>query len=308
MQMTNDKDLAIVIPAVKRKFLAAALDAIAAQTCYRFHVYVGDDNSPENLYNVVQPYKEQFPLTYHQFPDNIGSRSVVEHWHRCIQLTKGENWIWVFSDDDLMCPDCVQAFYDAVESTKSLFDLYRFNCQIIDMEGKAVTEVSRYPTLQSSSEFLNGRLRYEFHSYIVNCVFSRRVYEKYKGFVDLEAAWGSDDATWTLYGQEKGIYTLEKGLVQWRTSSLNISGNRHDPRNRQLKYQGTAQFLIWAYDWARRNNVALDDKMVMRWYLTMLHCIGYRNRFWPYIGGRPFRTIFWRKSPVFQYRLLTQAQ
>ena len=51
--MTRQNNLAIVIPAYKATFLAAALDSIAAQTCRDFTLYIGDDCSPNNLGDIL---------------------------------------------------------------------------------------------------------------------------------------------------------------------------------------------------------------------------------------------------------------
>ena len=58
MIMANQNKLAIVIPAYKSTFLAAALDSIAAQTCQDFTLYIGDDCSPNNLEEIVGRYRE----------------------------------------------------------------------------------------------------------------------------------------------------------------------------------------------------------------------------------------------------------
>lgn len=306
MSCSNKQDLAIVIPAFKSKFLAATLESIAAQTCHSFHVYIGDDNSQENLFEIIRLYSDRLPLTYQRFSENLGGKSVVSHWHRCVEMTGEEPWIWLFSDDDIMTPDCVANFYTALEDVGENFDLFRLNCAIIDSENKPLTGHSNYPLLQSSAEFIKARFAYQYHSYLVNYIFSRKVYNRNKGFVELPAAWGSDDATWILYGQEKGIYTVPRGVVHWRQSSYNISGNRTDARNRRQKYRGTTQFLKWAYQWAKQHKVEIDDQLVLHWYLTLLRSLGFRNRFWPYLLGKPFRRHFWKKNRRLQVHFLAK--
>ena len=97
-----NNQLSIVIPAYKATFLPAALDSIAAQTCQNFTLYIGDDNSPHNLENIVNRYKDEINLVYHRFDANLGGNDLVAQWERCISLTQGEPYIWLFSDDDVM--------------------------------------------------------------------------------------------------------------------------------------------------------------------------------------------------------------
>lgn len=298
-----DPKLAIVIPAYKLTFFDKTLKSILSQTNKNFTLYIGDDNSPEDLYSVVKNYEAVLNIVYRRFEGNIGSISVVQHWNRCVAMTKLEEWIWLFSDDDIMSEDCVELFYQAIEKTSGGYDLYRFDCSIIDEAGNKIINKSRFPQIQTSFDFLISRLSYQYHSYIVNFIFSRYVYFEYNGFVNFNAAWGSDDATWILYGQKKGIFTLERGEVEWRVSPINISGNTNNLINRQQKYQGTEQFIEWMYDWVNQNKILIDDKLVIRWYLIMLRLIGFRKTFWVYIKSKSFRTFFWRKKSFYQLSL-----
>ena len=109
--MKKQNNLAIVIPAYKATFLAAALDSIAAQTCKDFTLYIGDDHSPNNLEEIVGRYREKINLVYKRFDNNLGGKDLVAQWERCIDMTQDEEWLWLFSDDDVMEPSCVENFY-----------------------------------------------------------------------------------------------------------------------------------------------------------------------------------------------------
>src|SRR5690348_11740615 len=103
--------LAIVIPAYKPDFLRAALDSIAAQTDRRFRVYIGDDCGPPAIAEAsAELAKKGVDVVYHRFGDNLGGRSLPAQWNRCVGLST-EPWVWLFSDDDVMAPDCVAAIH-----------------------------------------------------------------------------------------------------------------------------------------------------------------------------------------------------
>ena len=115
--MSPEVQLAIVIPAYKAEFLEEALASLEAQTDRRFRVYVGDDASPGALEVICDRHRQQLDLSYHRFAENRGRDYLVDQWHRCIGLSS-EPWIWLFSDDDVMEPGCVAAFYAALEETR----------------------------------------------------------------------------------------------------------------------------------------------------------------------------------------------
>ena len=58
------KKLAIVIPAYKDLFLEDTLTSIANQTCKNFTLYVGDDNSPHDLYKIVRMFEQKIDIVY----------------------------------------------------------------------------------------------------------------------------------------------------------------------------------------------------------------------------------------------------
>ena len=91
--------LAIVIPAFKIRFLSQTLDSIARQSCKDFTLYIGDDNSPDDIYSVVREYEDVIDIVYKKFPENLGSKDLLSHWERCIDMAL-EPYIFFFSDDD----------------------------------------------------------------------------------------------------------------------------------------------------------------------------------------------------------------
>ncbi len=119
--------LAIIIPAYKATFLPAALDSIAAQTCKDFTLYVGDDYSPEPISDIVNQYHDKIELVYQRFDANVGGKDLVAQWERCIAMSKDEPYIWLFSDDDVMEPDCVEKLFRQIENTKGGYDVYHFD-------------------------------------------------------------------------------------------------------------------------------------------------------------------------------------
>ena len=124
--------LAIVIPAYKATFLPAALDSIAIQTCKEFTLYVGDDCSPEPIGSIVEQYKDKVNLVYQRFDTNLGGKDLVAQWGRCIAMSREEPYIWLFSDDDVMEPNCVEELLRQIEKTEGYYDVYHFNVDIIN--------------------------------------------------------------------------------------------------------------------------------------------------------------------------------
>ncbi|GAB2983576.1 glycosyltransferase family 2 protein [Mucilaginibacter puniceus] len=214
--------LAIVIPFYKLTFFEVALNSIANQTNKNFKVYVADDGSTENVKPLIDQFKSKIELEYVRFDTNLGKTDLVAHWNRSVKLAD-EEWIWLFSDDDVMSEGCVQAFYDALNKTGSQHDIYRFNIEMINNSGKVILVKDTHPRLETGYDFLLRRLHSKSLSAAVEYIFKKEVFEKNNGFVNFPLAFCSDDASWITFTNNKPIYTIPGSKVYWRSSAINIS-------------------------------------------------------------------------------------
>ena len=224
------KKLAIVIPAYKSKYLANALHSLANQTCSDFTLYIGDDCSPENLEEIVDEFSGKLPVVYERFSENMGGHDLVGHWNRCISLTGKEEYIWLFSDDDIIGSRCVELFYEALKEHPG-FDLYHYNVKVIDKDDSVINDKryskSLFPDILSASEYARKRMNNDINSFVVEYIFTRKAYGKNQGFVNFDLAWGSDDASWIAFSSDTGICTIQGDYVYWRHSESNISPNKN---------------------------------------------------------------------------------
>ncbi len=236
-----DIKLAIVIPAYKTIFLRQTLKSVAQQTDKRFTVYVCDDASPENVHSICSEFSALISISYCRFESNLGQHSLTGQWDRCIRLSS-EPWIWLFADDDIMSPECVETFY--LQYNKNLScDLYRFNTRTIDADGNTIEVNPAHPPFENNFDFLIAKLNKQRKSFATEYIFSRKVFEN-NGFEDFPLAWCSDDAAWIKFGKT-GIITLSDGIVNWRDSIYNISG-QVNRRYKILKAAAAFSFRHWA--------------------------------------------------------------
>lgn len=232
------KKLAIVIPAYKDTFLSETLSSLVNQTNKDFVVYIGDDNSPYPIESVLTPYQNKLQIVYHRFDTNIGGKSLVQQWYRCVELTT-EDYIWLFSDDDILPNDAVERFWNFEKQND--FDICRLPLELMDKGGETMVKLEDYPPHISSSDYLKKRLLREFLSSASEYIFTRRRYEEC-GFVEFPLAWCSDDASWANMGREKGIYTISGLPVRLRMSGENISSKVD---NISLKFSAEKLFIEW---------------------------------------------------------------
>lgn len=234
------KSLALIIPAYKSTYLRETLDSLASQTMKEFVLYIGDDASPMGIQEITNEYKTKLNIIYKRFDENVGSQSLVAHWKRCVNMSN-EEYIWLFSDDDLLPPDAVERFWNFEEKYKGKFDICRLPLELIDRHGDTMLKLEDYSTHIHSENYLKKRLSGEILSSASEYIFTRDAYEKY-GFVEFPLAWCSDDASWAQMAKEKGLYTLIGAPVQLRMSGENIS-SRDD--NHIKKFYADISFIAW---------------------------------------------------------------
>ncbi|MGQ9690925.1 MAG: glycosyltransferase family 2 protein [Thermoproteota archaeon] len=236
--------LAIVIPAYKGAYLSKTLESIANQTVQRFILYIGDDASPDPIEEIVQSSQvRKDRLVYRRFPENLGRKALTEHWNRCIAMCS-EPYVWLFSDDDVMTPDCVESFYRALGETNGKYDLYRFQTSMINNEDKVIAMNPPHPKVEAWEKFAYFLLRQLRFACQQEMIFRRRKYDSIGSFINFPLAWCSDHAFAIACAKPYGIYTMEEGRVLFRQSGTNFSSQRGRQIDRQ-KLMAAEQFVAW---------------------------------------------------------------
>jgi GT2 family glycosyltransferase len=240
-----EKRLAIIIPAFKPDFLNQALQSIESQTRLDFQVYIGDDASPADLWSIAKPFVDRNGWVYKKFETNLGGTDLISHWKRCVDFSS-EPWIWLFSDDDVMGPECVETFMERLDTHPSHF-VFRFPFSIIDKNSKE-TEVPPIMEVKELSGFDFGKARFErkLLSSAVEFIFSREAYLRNGGFVQFPLAWCSDDASWMAFSEPGKIENLSRGKVFWRLSDNNISSKAGSYTFSKL--MAAVSFIHWFND------------------------------------------------------------
>lgn len=235
--------LAIVIPAYKEVYFEKALLSLAKQTSKNFIVYVGDDCSPYNLKGICDKFEHSLDIRYTRFADNLGSVDLVAQWKRCVQLTGSEEWLWLFSDDDIAGENCVESFLKQKNADNGRLDVYRFNTIVIDAQDKVIGVPQTGPAYESSEEMAYYLLQGKRGNTMPDHVFSRKVYVQNGGFVNTYYAQAADWATSILFSKENGIGIVSNANLYWRFSGSNVSSQA--PAGRSQMIQGHLQFIGW---------------------------------------------------------------
>lgn len=263
-------ELAIIVPAYKSDYLRETLESIIKQSDQRFNLYIFDDASPEDINQILENTNLPASSIYHRFEKNMGQNSIVGHWSRCIEKTQGEEWIWLFSDDDLMDSNCVSSFYNAMELEPQT-SAFRFNTHKIADDGSLLRK-NVFRDDFTAVSFLNQKLTYSQESYIVETIFSRESYEAIGGIPDLPLAWASDDLFNVKLALHGKIKVIQNAIVYWRYSGKNISGNKSKKSSLQ-KLKASRLFVEWIYQKKGVLSGLNPDDLAIRWYIRQIRTL-----------------------------------
>lgn len=263
--------LAIIIPAYKIDFFKETLESLANQTCNDFTVYIGDDHSPSDFKSMVDEYSDKMDIVYHRFEDNLGGKDLVGQWTRCINLTRGEPWLWLFSDDDIIGERCVELFYKKISDAID-FDIFHFDVKVIDSNGDIVYVPRKYPDVIDVTTLYKESSKDNIRSFVVENIFSRAIYDKVGGFEVFPLAWGSDMATWLKMGRRNGLKTIRGDYIYWRKSDKNITPCKDRPVIKHKFYIQTDY-----YKWINRF-FNTDQIIKFNRYVFFRYCVHYSNQ------------------------------
>jgi glycosyltransferase involved in cell wall biosynthesis len=255
MKVAGTNRLALVIPAFKPFFFDETLKSIASQTCKDFVLYIGDDASPYSLADISKRYQDKITIVYKKFDYNMGSRSLTMHWNRCLEMLENEEWIWFFSDDDLMDINCVQLFFEFIKFHPNE-DLLHFDVDVINEKGDRIKRPSNFPNALSAADFFSKKIKWEIESFVVEYIFRREPFELAGKFEPFDLGWCSDDATWIKLSRFKNINTITGARVKWRHSEFNISSSNSSSEIVIRKLLANSEFIKWAIDFFKKGGLS----------------------------------------------------
>ncbi|MFD2909786.1 glycosyltransferase [Flavobacterium ardleyense] len=235
-------NLAIVIPYYKIDFFKETLDSLKNQTNKNFNVYIGNDASLNNPEELLATYLDKLNITYHYFDKNLGSKSLVQQWNRCLALVQNEKWLMILGDDDVLASNVVASFYENIEEIELEGSLViRFASEVINENSKKITTVFTHPEKENGLAFLERKLKGGTRSSLSEYIFNKKELLKI-GIKDLPLAWYSDLLLVIELSVLNPIFSIDKSVVYFRNSGQNITSRKD---NLVKKNEGTFGFYLY---------------------------------------------------------------
>lgn len=238
--MNTNSDIAIVIPAYKSDFFEETFKSIVEQTDSCFHLYIGNDGGDKEIEDIIHSFGIFKNVTYKYFEDNLGQKSLIAHWNRCLEMFKEEMWVWFFGDDDVMDSDCIENFRKT-QSMNPEINLFKFNS--IKFTGDILLKENNFPDRFSLIDFLKIKFGGQQESYAIEYIFNQTLLKKTNGFPNFPLGWCSDDLFWIRCLSFSDVITISDSSVYWRYSNYNISGSENTNNTANQKMRACIMFM-----------------------------------------------------------------
>lgn len=216
--------VSILIPAYKAKFLKESISSALMQTYTNIEVVVVNDDSPEQIDEIVNSFADS-RLRYYKNTVNIGGKDPVANWNHCLSLAKGD-YFSILCDDDLYEPDFVNSLI-GLANKYSKCCVFRARARKIDAYGNTIDFYPACPEWENAADYLidlEGRYRYQT---ISEFLFKKNYVCSLGGFSPFPKAWLADYQSVVKFGAENGIVSCCDILVSFRVSGLNISSQEN---------------------------------------------------------------------------------
>lgn len=260
----------VTIPAYKAQFLRECIVSILSQTFVDFELIIVDDNSPQNLDEIVFQFKDE-RIRYYKNEKGFGGYHVVGNWNKCLEYARGE-YIICMGDDDKLLPNCLSDYAELIEKHPDL-DIYHTRTEMINEKSDVIDMQIPFPEYESVYSMIwntwKGR-----DQYIGDFLFRTEALRAAGGFYDLPYAWSSDKISEYRAAIGKGIANSQRAGFQYRKNSLTITNSCNTQRER---YVALVQEKIWYENFIERN-IPITEEDKIYYALIKIHLEQYMSK------------------------------
>ena len=251
MRINNQEDLVtIAIPAYKDKWLSEAIESALNQDYNNIELIIIDDHSPYNLNRIVKPYLKDKRVHYYYNETNLGRKSIVYNWNRCLELAKGDYFV-LLCDDDILLPTFVSTLL-CLANKYPKCNVFHGRRAVFDESTGKTNDEDAWPEYEEFDSFIDLENKPERKHTITEFLYRTPLIKSLKYQV-FPVGYFSDNATILKLAKHGGIASSQEVICKFRNSKEHISDNK--------KYEfGKAKAVIQYYNWYQKNiNKSLSD-------------------------------------------------
>lgn len=223
------KKVSVIVPTFNRaNYLKVAIESVLKQKYKNLEIIITDNASTDNTIEIVKAFNDE-RIIYYRNPENIG---IARNHNKALELCTGE-YIQLFSDDDIMLPECIQKKVDILNRFQSV-GLVHSDINIINGAGVITSENhwakkawKKWANLHSESKFFPKQ---EYHKYLYRIrnfismpsVMIRRSVVNKIGFMNEDLSYIIDWDYWLKITLLEDVYYINEKLISYRLYDSNV--------------------------------------------------------------------------------------
>ncbi|GEM68186.1 hypothetical protein SMI01S_17920 [Sphingobacterium mizutaii NBRC 14946 = DSM 11724] len=212
--------ISFILPAYKSKFLNLAIESILNQDYSDFELVIIDDNSPENLFEIVSKFKDE-RIKYYRNQENIGGNDLVKQWNKCLEYANGD-YLVLASDDDIYDKTFLSTGMKLISKYPKV-DIIRSRVKLINEEGETIGIDGILEENCSQIEFVYAWLNGGFTVCMANYIMKTEAIRSIQ-FIQQPFAFGTDIITVFLLAKN-GLANYKEMLFCFRFSQIHLSSD-----------------------------------------------------------------------------------
>ncbi len=217
--------VSIGIPAYKAKYLKEAIDSVLNQTYTNFELIIVNDNSPENIDDIVSVYSDK-RIRYYKNEENLGKTSIVLNWNKCLSYANGEFFV-LLCDDDMMQPEFIEKMLCLVKKYPQC-NVFKSRTLFINSVTNTTIGLSPlFPEYETFDNLLSNKIQGKRKQTISEFLYRTHHIRQLGGYRIYPAGYYADDASILLFCKNGGMASTEESLIVYRKSEDNISSSSY---------------------------------------------------------------------------------
>ena len=209
----------IAIPAYKSTYLREAIDSALAQDYKNIELVIVNDKSPYDIDSIVQSYNDA-RIRYYVNEKNLGKKSIVHNWNRCLDYAQGEFFV-LLCDDDVLMPNFLDELLELARRYPLCSVFHARRSVKNELTGKMIID-DIWPEYESYSNFVKNKYDGKRPHTITDFLY-RTKNLKTTGYKVYPQGWCSDGASIVTMAKIGGIVASTNPLVVYRENNEHVS-------------------------------------------------------------------------------------
>lgn len=226
MKLNIDENIlfSIIIPSFKSRFLKEAIESVLSQTYSYWELIIVNDQSPEDLLNIVKPYLTDIRIHYITNSFNYGAHRLSENWNNCLKHCHGQ-YVICMGDDDMLTPNSLAEYRKYINKFINV-DVIHGQTEVINENGEVIELLEPRFEFETPLQLIYYRwFGLGRQQFIGDFCYKKESLLNNGGFYNLPLAWGSDDITAVIAATKAGIVNTTNTCFLYRKNALSISSD-----------------------------------------------------------------------------------